>query len=161
MAPADPASRAGAMPEASGDTSSGTFGKNNMKTHTLVIALIATAICPIFGADLFPVIEEKPISELALKAIIAHRPDLNSSDLKLASIDCRYFYNNDYIPDDGKAHKHANAIVTFIIIPTRKESIQENTKIAEYQALSVTVAPDLAPAQMRIEETRIAFSKGT
>ena len=131
-----------------------------MKTALTVIVTIITAVWPTFGADMFPAVDEKPIAELALKAVIAHRPELKTSDLKMTGIECRYFYNNDFIPDDGAAYKHANAIVTFIIVSTRKESIQNKERIADYEALQVIFSPELSPTQMKVKDTRITFTRG-
>ena len=134
-----------------------------MKSHIALLLFVIS--CSAFGSELLPNISPDPIVAKALQTISYKHPEIKSSDLKLAQIECVYGFNSDFDPRDSstafqESKKGSNAIVTFVVISSRRDISDAQTKMAEYDSWKVVVAPDSNPKDMHIEKSRLIFSRG-
>ncbi len=100
-----------------------------------------------------------------MRVLTAKHPEIPESDLKLALIQCVYDFSNDFDPrekaaDGVASRKAANAVLTFAVLSTRRDSSDSRASYAEYEAWKVVVAADGKAMDAPVEKTGIEFSRG-
>jgi len=131
----------------------------------LFFTLLVGSLLSSPGSDLIPAIEPDPLVAKALQTLSARHPEIPATDLKLALVQCVYDFNNDFDPRkkaaaQSESRAGANAVLTFAVLSTRRDSSNSQTRYAEYEAWKVVVDPNEEATNMPVEKTRVIFSRG-